>query len=321
MHANLRFMALCVAAAAALHGTTASASCGAAFCALNTMWSTQGVPADAGTARLDMRYEYVNQNQLLRGRHRISQAEDDSDTTERRTVNENLVTTLDYAFSRNWAVSASVPIVHRVHSHVADPMGAATEESWRFTKVADARVLGLYRFDNEKNPLVSYGLTFGVKLPTGDHRVRNSDGALAERALQPGSGSTDLVLGGFFSGAALTMDSSWWVQALVQQAVQTKDNFKPGNQYQLNLGYRHPFDSSFRGLLQLNTLVKGRDSGEEAEPELSGSKTVFLSPGLSYSITRDAELYGFFQLPIYRYVNGIQLSASSALVFGITTRF
>ncbi len=78
---------------------------------------------------------------------------------------------------------------------------------------------------------------------------------------------------------------------------------------------------SFRGLLQLNTLVKGRDLGGEAEPELSGSKTVFLSPGLSYSITRDAELCGFLQLPIYRYVNGIQLSASHALVFGITTRF
>ncbi len=38
-------------------------------------------------------------------------------------------------------------------------------------------------------------------------------------------------------------------------------------------------------------------------------------------VTRDAELYGFLQLPIYRYVSGIQLSASHALVFGITTRF
>src|SRR5882672_6065830 len=100
MHTNLRALLSCAAAAAAMHTTVANASCGSAFCALNTMWSTQGVPADAGTARLDMRYEYVNQNQLLRGRHRISQAEDDSDTTERRTVNENLVTTLDYAFSR-----------------------------------------------------------------------------------------------------------------------------------------------------------------------------------------------------------------------------
>ena len=320
MHTNLRVLLSC-AAAAAIHTAAANASCGSAFCALNTMWSTQGVPADAGTARLDMRYEYVSQNQLLMGSRRISQTDDTSDTTELRTVNQNLVTTLDYAFSRNWAVSASVPIVHREHSHIADPMGAATEENWKFTKVADARVLGLYRFDNEKNPLVSYGLTFGVKLPTGDHRVRNSDGALAERPLQPGSGSTDLIFGGFYSGVALTNDSSWWVQALVQQAVQTKDNFKPGTQYQLNFGYRHPFDSSFRGLLQLNTLVKGRDSGEEAEPELSGSKTVFLSPGISYSITHDAELYGFLQLPIYRYVNGIQLSASRAWVFGVTTRF
>jgi hypothetical protein len=168
---------------------------------------------------------------------------------------------------------------------------------------------------------VSYGLTFGVKLPTGDYRVQNGDGTQAERALQPGTGSTDLVYGAFYSAAALTSESSWWVQALIQQAVMTQDDFRPGNQYQLNLGYRQPLGSSLRGLLQLNTLVKSRDSGAEAEADLSGSTSVFLSPGLSYSVARDLEFYGFVQLPIYRYVNGVQLSANRAWVFGLTTRF
>jgi hypothetical protein len=111
------------------------------------------------------------------------------------------------------------------------------------------------------------------------------------------------------------------VQALIQQAVMTKDDFRPGNQYQLNLGYRQPLGSSLRGLLQLNTLVKSRDSGAQAEPDLSGSTTVFLSPGLSWSATRDFEIYGFVQVPVYRYVNGVQLTANRAYVMGITTRF
>lgn len=299
----------------------AAASCGSAFCVLNTLWSTQGVPADPGTVRLDLRYEYVDQKELRSGRHRINAEDDPSDTLEQRTLNRNYLTTLDYAYSKNWSVTGQLPVVNRSHNHIDDPTGAATEESWNFTKLGDARVLGTYRFDNESNPLVSYGLTFGVKLPTGDYRVQNGDGTQAERALQPGTGSTDLVYGAFYSAAALTSESSWWVQALIQQAVMTQDDFRPGNQYQLNLGYRQPLGSSLRGLVQLNTLVKSRDSGAEAEPDLSGSTSVFLSPGLSYSVARDLEFYGFVQLPVYRYVNGVQLSANRAWVFGLTTRF
>jgi len=150
----------------------------------------------------------------------------------------------------------------------------------------DMRLLGLYSFDNEKDPFINYGLTFGLKLPTGDYRVRNADGTAAERSLQPGSGSTDLILGGFYAAPGITADSSWWIQGLVQQAMQTKDGFRPGTQHQLNFGYRHPLTESVQGLLQVNTLIKARDSGTNAEPELSGSKTIFLSPGLSCSITR-----------------------------------
>jgi hypothetical protein len=304
-----------------LYAGIASASCGSAFCTLNTMWSTQGVPVESGAARLDLRYEYINQNRLRSGRRALSRAEDTADTTELRTLNRNLLATLDYTFSRNWAVSASLPVASRSHSHIADPSGAATFEQWDFTKAGDARILGVYSFDNEANPFVTYGLTFGAKLPSGGYRVRNSGGTLAERALQPGSGSTDAVLGAFYAAPGLSADASWSVQAMLQQAVQTKDGFRPGNQYQLNLGYRQPLTESLQGLLQVNTLVKARDSGINAEPDLSGSRSVFLSPGLSYALTHDVQVYGFLQLPLYRYVNGVQLSADYAVVIGMTLRF
>lgn len=307
--------------ALALSNSGASlASCGSAFCVLNTDWNTQGVPNEPGTARVDVRYEFVDQKHLRMGSKQISPAEDTADTTELRTINRNFLTTVDYAFSKNWSVSASLPVVSRSHSHIADPAGAATFEAWSFTKAGDARVLGFYRFDND-NPVVSYGLTFGLKLPTGDYRVTNADGTVAERALQPGTGSTDVVLGGFFSGPGIGLDAGWFAQALVQQAATTKDDFKPGTQFQLNFGYRQPMTDSLQLLLQVNTLIKTRDTGLNAEPDLSGSKTVFLSPGLSYSITRDVQAYGFLQLPIYRYVNGTQLSADRAMIAGLSMRF
>jgi len=299
---------------------TARASCGSAFCVLNTNWSTQGVAAEPGTARLDMRYEFIDQKHLQSGTKRVST--DDAaaeETTELRTINRNLLTTLDYTFSKNWAVSVSLPVVGRSHSHTDNATGDT--KKWDFTKIGDTRALGFYRFNNENNPVVNYGLTLGVKLPTGDYKVMNADGVAAERSLQPGTGSTDAVLGGYYSAPGVHQDSSWWAQVLVQWAVSTKDEFKPGNQYQLNLGYRYAFTDALQGLLQLNSLVKERDTGANAEPDLSGSKTMFLSPGLSYSITRDTQIYSFVQLPIYRYYNGIQLSVDWAFVAGATLRF
>ncbi len=307
-------VALLVAAGAA------QGSCGSAFCVLNTNWSTQGVAADPGTARLDLRYEFVDQQHLQSGTKRVST--DDvaaEETTELRTINRNLLTTLDYAFSKNWTVSASAPVISRSHSHIVNATGE--NEKWDFGKVGDTRVLGMYRFDNEKNPVVSQGLIFGLKLPTGSYRISNADGAVAERALQPGTGSTDLVLGGYYSAPGIHQDSSWFVQALYQQAVSTKEEYKPGNQFQLNVGYRYPLGHDWQALLQVNSLIKGKDSGTNAEPDLSGSKSVFLSPGLIYSLTHDLQLYSFVQLPIYRFYNGTQLSVDWAFVAGATMRF
>jgi len=319
---NKRFAIACSGGVALLVAAgAAQSSCGSAFCVLDTNWSTQGAAAAPGTARLDLHFEFVDQKHLQSGTKRISQADDTADITELRTINRNWVSTLDYAFTKNWTVSASLPVVSRSHSHIADPTGAATFEKWDFTKAGDARVLGYYRFDNEKNPVANHGLIFGLKLPTGSTRVSNADGAVAERMLQPGTGSTDTVLGGYYSAPGIHQDSSWSVQALYQQPVSIKEEYKPGKQFQLNLGYRHPLGHELQALLQLNAMIKGKDSGANSEPDLSGSRTVFLSPGLAYSITHDFQLYSFVQLPIYRFYNGTQLSVDWSFVAGATVRF
>ena len=317
---KFRTTSIVAAVAASLNVGMAQASCGSAFCVLNTNWATQGLASEPGTARLDLRYEFVDQKHLRSGSRQISAVEDTGDTTELRTINRNLLTTFDYSFSNNWTISASAPVLARSHSHISDPTGDATPESWNFTKIGDARVLGFYRLNNS-DPTLNHGLIMGLKLPTGDFQVRNGDGTTAERALQPGTGSTDLVLGGYYSAPGWHPDSIWFAQGLVQQPVATKDGFKPGTQYQLNLGYRYPVNDSLQVLAQINTLIKTRDTGVNAEPELSGSKTVFLSPGLSYSLTHDVQLYGFLQFPVYRYVNGTQLSADWSLIVGMTMRF
>ena len=86
-------------------------------------------------------------------------------------------------------------------------------------------------------------------------------------------------------------------------------------------GVSWPVTDSVALLGQLNALWRGRDSGANAEPEESGGRSLFFSPGLSYTVSPQIQLYTFAQLPLYRYVNGAQLAVDWAVVGGVTFRF
>ncbi|HXL76327.1 MAG TPA: hypothetical protein VN967_10800, partial [Burkholderiales bacterium] len=88
----------------------AAASCGSAFCMVDTQWSMQGVNVASGT-RFDLHYEYINQDRGQNGRRRIGVGEIPRDHDEVQTVNRNFIGTLDHNFDANWGVTATLPIV------------------------------------------------------------------------------------------------------------------------------------------------------------------------------------------------------------------
>jgi len=302
--------------------TEAAASCGTAFCMVNTSWNVQGVWTEPGL-RFDLRYEYIDQDQPMSGSRKVGVGEIRQHHDEVRTINRNWLGTLDYTFNDAWGVAATLPILDKSHTHIHNHMGAQLIESWNFTEVGDMRVLGRRQWRAESaaaQRLDFFGLNFGLKLPTGKDDVRNGEGALAERSLQPGTGTTDLLLGGYFS-RVLASGSSWFADALVQTPLNEHDHFKPGARASVDLGYRMQATEKLGLMLQLNALYKDRDSGSDAEPNDSGGKFLFLSPGASYMLTPRLQAYGFVQLPLYQYVNGVQLTADWALAAGLSVRF
>ena len=74
-------------------------------------------------------------------------------------------------------------------------------------------------------------------------------------------------------------------------------------------------------MLQMNALYRARDKGVQAEPDDTGGNFVFLSPGLSYAVTKTIQAYAFFHKPVYQYVNGVQLTSDWSAVAGVTMRF
>ena len=107
----------------------------------------------------------------------------------------------------------------------------------------------------------------------------------------------------------------------MQLPLNEHDDYKPGNRVSLDAGLRYGVGEQVGLLLQANGLWRGRDRGAEAEPEDTGGTSLFLSPGMGYSVGKALNVYGFVQLPLYQYVNGVQLTAKRAYTIGATLRF
>jgi hypothetical protein len=299
------------------------ATCGAAFCTVNTNWDVHGAWGEPGL-RVDLRYEYVNQDQPRAGSDKVSVGQVPRHHDEVYTKNRNWLASADYTFNADWGVTAALPVVDRAHNHLHNHRGAQLPESWDFTSAGDLRVLGRYRlaaFEGKAPSLANAGVNFGLKLPTGRHDVRNGDGELAERTLQPGTGTTDALLGAYFAQLFPASDLSWFVQALVQQPLNSRDQYRPGTRVGLDAGLRYDPNEHVGLLLQINALYRGRDSGTNAEPHDSGGNSLWLSPGVNFGITSDIRAYVFVQLPLYQYVNGVQLTADRGWVAGLSARF
>lgn len=297
------------------------ASCGAAFCPINTNWTLQGPVSEPGL-RVDLRYEYLDQDQPMAGGHKVGVGEVHRHHDEVETLNRNWLASVDYTFDEHWGVNVSVPVVDRDHLHIHNHHGAQLEETWDFRRLGDVRVVGRRQWALESSGSMGFiGVTFGVKLPTGRFNVVNGEGEEAERSLQPGSGTTDGILGVYYSRVLPESGWSWFAQAQVQRAFRERDDFRPGSRITMDLGGRWEATDRLGVLLQLNGALNGRDRGLEAEPEDAGGRSLFLSPGLTYALSKGVQVYGFAQFPLVQKVNGVQLTAERALVGGVSLRF
>jgi hypothetical protein len=167
----------------------------------------------------------------------------------------------------------------------------------------------------------------GIKLPTGDtdRPFNGALGGVIDPNLQPGTGSTDLLLGGFCSGQADKL--GWFAQGLWQHAVASQSGFTPGDAVTVNLGVRYAeLGQAVVPLFQVNYVHRNIDRGVSASTAfdgtpLTGGDLLYLAPGVSARIGHGFSVYAYVQFPVYQDVSGVQLTPHEIYSVGLRKTF
>lgn len=315
--------ALCVATLSAIvaNPALACASCG---CTFTSDWLAQGLVTQPGQA-LTIRYDYVPQAVLRTGTERVDTAKIDlppEREIERRTDNHYVTLSYDRQFASDWGISVALPVLWRPHRTIAED---TTEESRSNTHgLGDVRISA--RWQGLSTPRGVTGLQFGLILPTGSFRQTFRSGPEAgeevDRGLQPGTGTTQAVLGAYHY-RRIGRNFAVVGQAQVQFALNSRDNYTPGTVVEasgavqwLGLG-----KGSVIPQVQVNGRVSVRDRGDNADRENSGGEQVYLSPGVTAKLSERLSAFANVQLPVYARVNGYQLAPRVVFSTGLHARF
>jgi len=311
----------------------ACASCG---CTLSSDWDGLSTAGQAGF-KLDLRYDYLNQNQLRSGTGTISPTvasalvnSAGAQEVEKFTKNDYVTASLDYASGGNWGVNVVVPYINRSHSTLGTASDGTTaglgggQYDSQTNSIGDVKVIGRYLGFTEDHKL---GVLFGAKLPTGSHTLTgistdptNPGPATIDRGLEPGTGTTDLILGAFYADS-LNEDWAYFTQTIVQASLNSSDQYKPGTGFNINGGLRYNGFEKFKPMLQLNAKYVQHDTGANADTNSTGGKLIYLSPGIVANITDTVSVYVFVQTPLYQDVRGVQLAPRYTASAGVKISF
>ena len=246
-------------------------------------------------------WDYQNQNRNWSGKSSAPAA----NNGDKALVTSFYRLGLQYMFNERWGMEADLPFAHRYFRR-DDGSGTGTNEATEWTDWGDMRLKGLYTgFFKD----MSLGVDFGLKVPTGNYTHAGAD-----RDTEIGTGSTDLLLGGFYR-MPITADHNWsaFFQVEGDFPFLIRDQYRPGLEVDASAGVNYqgiaignvaivPFGQV---LLAGKTSDRGANS---AQPVASGYQRVLLSPGLEI-MAHPFMIYGDVEIPVWQNMRGNQLVA------------
>lgn len=268
--------------------------------------------------QLQLSYDYNTQRDLVLGSRQL---EDDS----RHRDTHSILLRASYAFAARWSITGLFSLV-RQEENVFRSTG-------NFTTAAQGigDVVGLVQysvFQSQNTAVVAAG---GLKFPIGvTNRLDDRTGILLNPDLQPGTGALDWIFG-LHLGQNHFIKTNLTAFITSTYRLTTKDDrfggqqiYEFGDEWISQIGFR---DRYFAGsfLLDPSILFKYRytqkDKVETSFVPNTSGHWLHLVPAIDFAFTPEFALGFSYEFPIYRSLQGTQLTTSRKITVSLNYTF
>ena len=190
--------------------------------------------------------------------------------------------------------------------------------------LGDAELIVRYRFYKSVKHHFEATTSAGARLPIGVFDLEK-DGVKLPITVQPSSGSFVYITGlsavKSFDKNKLKIYGSAFAE--FPQLIDSKNfYYHYGNLYNLSFTAAYPIHKLFNPALQIQGEIRGHATREQEQVvDASGYKVIILTPQIESDFRKNWSVFIYFDLPVYRYFNGIQLATSFKAGISLTKRF
>jgi hypothetical protein len=285
-------------------------------CGIYEVGTISDLPSSMANAEVYLDYDYQDQTTDWSGSSQAPGA----DNPDKNIRTGFYTFGYQQMYSSAWGLRLELPYEQR---HFQTTGGATGDDivTVNFNGIGDVRIMGMY---TGFSPDMSQGVMFGLKLPSGSYTAEDAWGDV-DRDSEIGTGSTDLLLGGF---DRFTLGGSGWqgfAQGMLDLPVLSQAQYRPGAELDLSVG------SYYTGLRlgrvaiaplgQLKVSLRTRDTGANAaDPVASGFARLFFAPGVEFD-AHPFRVYADIELPLYVHVRGDQLVARDLFRLNLSCSF
>lgn len=270
--------------------------------------------ARQNTLQLSLSYDYNNLQTVLEGSQKI-----DDDTRQRLT--NSLLLESTYGIFDRFSVTGLITYINQQRI-ITSTLGE--ENSLSTSGFGDA--LLLFKYEVISQTIVNQmQLAFGAgpKIPTGASDV-TQNGILLPADMQQGSGSWDFVLWGYFSDGYMPQ-VPLNIFAVVSYKINTSNvrfnnseaGYKFGNEFVSSIGAGFRTDSIFDYSLAFRLRTTSVDQFDDQDVPNTGGVWFYAVPGLNVKIGDYLTTRISGQIPIYRFLEGTQLTTTHSIMASI----
>jgi len=277
-----------------------------------------GLPNEGkGVISFGLNYDYNNLNTLNAGTTEL-------DDSSRQRITNSVLLNMGYAFTDRLAVETLFTWVNQ--SRIITQFGNVnfTETSG----IGDAVVLMKYSIPDVLGNRSVWNVGAGTKLPLGDSDILSERGIQLTADLQPGSGAWDgigwtSVSKGlnFRPSATLSGSFTYRLTGVNNSYLNDTATYEFGDEIQTNLGYTDQF-LLFNTIFSPGLVLKYRKAFEDRIDDQgipnTGGEWVFVRPEIAVQVTPNIAINSRFELPLYSYVEGTQLTPTFRFSTGIS---